>query len=338
MAEKKNLVLLGGEAVIYQPAKGSPEVRMTLQDDTLWLSLNQIAEMFERDKSSISKHLYNIFKTKELARNQTVAFFATVQKEGAKVVNRKIEYYNLDAVISVGYRVNSKKGTQFRIWASGILKEHLVKGFSLNKKIISHTPGRFEELKSAVALLQRAAQANTLTSEEVHSVIDVIHDFAHALEVLDGYDHANLEITGTTRRKSKPITYEEAIRAITELGIQYQSSALFGREKDASFQSTIATIYQTFGGNELYPSIEEKAANLLYFTVKNHSFVDGNKRIAAFLFVWFLSRHRALYRVDGNKRIADNALVALCLMVAESKAQEKDLIVKVIINLINKKN
>ncbi len=338
MKAKKNLALPGGDAVIYQPTKGAPQVRLTLHGDTLWLSLNQIAEIFERDKSVVSRHLLNIFKSKELARNQTVAFFATVQKEGAKVVNRQIEYYNLDAIISVGYRVNSKKGTQFRIWASGVLKEHLVKGFSLNKKVIEQNQNRFEELKSAVALLQRATHANALTSEEVGSVIDVIHDFAHALEVLDGYDHASLEITGTTRRKAKPISYKEAMEAITELGIQYQSSALFGREKDASFQSTIATIYQTFGGNELYPSIEEKAANLLYFTVKNHSFVDGNKRIAAFLFVWFLSRHRALYRADGTKRIADNALVALCLMVAESKAQEKDLIVKVIINLINRKN
>lgn len=326
---------LAGKVVIYQPSKGAPHVQVTLQDESVWLSLKQVADLFDRDASVIGKHFRNIFKSKELQRNSVAAFFAVTAADGKTY---QVEHFNFDAIISVGYRVNSKKGTQFRIWATGVLKEHLLQGFSLNKKVIEQNQSRFEELKSAVALLQRAAHASTLTSEEVGTVIDVIHDFAHALEVLDGYDHASLEVTDTTRRKSKPISYKEAMEAIRELGIQYQSSALFGREKDASFQSTIATIYQTFGGKELYPSIEEKAANLLYFTVKNHSFVDGNKRIAAFLFVWFLSRHRALYRADGTKKIADNALVALCLMVAESKAQEKDLIVKVIINLINRKN
>lgn len=234
-----------GEVVIYQPSKGGPQVQLTLQEETLWMSLDQIANLFDRNKSSISRHFHNIFKSKELARVSVVAKIATTADD-TKVY--QVEYYNLDAIISVGYRVNSKKGTQFRIWAAGILKEHLVSGFSLNKKVMAKNQNRFEDLKSAVALLQRATHASKLTSEEVGSVVDVIHDFAHALEVLDGYDHASLEITGTTRRKVKPISYKEAMEAIAELGIQYQSSALFGRKRMLPSSAPLPLSIRPLGG------------------------------------------------------------------------------------------
>jgi prophage maintenance system killer protein len=242
----------------------------------------------------------------------------------------------LDAILSVGYRINSKNATQFRIWANKVLKEYLVKGYALNEKRLNEQSQQFEALKQTVRLMGNILDAAPqLSGDEASGLLKVITDYTYALDVLDRYDHRSLTIEATHKEKVFTITYEEAIKAIHGLKDKFGGSNLFGNEKDESFRSSLATIYQSFEGLDLYPSVEEKAAHLLYFVVKNHSFSDGNKRIAAFLFVWFLEKNGLLYREDGTKRIADNALVALTLMIAESKPDEKDIITQVVVNLIN---
>jgi prophage maintenance system killer protein len=273
-----------------------------------------------------------------LTKKATVAKYATVQIEGNREVLRQIEYYNLDAILSVGYRVNSKRGTQFRIWATNILREHLVKGYTLNEKRLKQEVEKFRELKAAIGVVGNVLQRKAIESDQASGLLKVITDFAYALDILDAYDYQRLEVTGVSRKKGVAIGYEEARKIIETLRRQYRATDLFGREKDETLKSSLGTIFQTFDGTQLYPSVEEKAANFLYFLVKNHHFTDGNKRIAAFLFLWFLEKNNALYRKDGSKRIPDNALVAITLMIAESNPAHKDIIVKVIINLINKKN
>lgn len=327
-----------GQIVIYQSPDGQASIDVRLENDTVWLSLVQISNLFDKDKSVISRHLKNIYKGGELEREATVAKNATVQMEGNREVIREIEYYNLDAILSVGYRVNSKRGTQFRIWANKVLKDYLVKGYAVNEKRLQEQSRQLEELKQTVKLLGNVVNSKDLTSDEATGLLKVVTDYTYALDILDQYDHQVLGIHDTTSEEVFQITYEEAVRAIKGLRDKFGGSSLFGNEKDDSFKGSLAAIYQTFGGQYLYPSVEEKAANLLYFVVKNHSFSDGNKRIAAFLFVWFLEKNHILYRPDGSKRIADNALVALTLMIAESKPEEKDVMIKVVVNLINLKN
>jgi prophage maintenance system killer protein len=309
-----------------------------LENETVWLNLIQISNLFGKDKSVISRHLKNIYSEGELDKEATVAKNATVQTEGSRKVAREIEYYNLDAILSIGYRVNSKRGTQFRIWANQILRDYLVKGYAINQKHLQEQSRQLEELKQTVKLLGNVVDNKDLTSDEATGLLKVVTDYTYALDVLDQYDHQVLEIQDTTSEELFQITYSEAMKAIKGLRDKFGGSALFGNEKDESFKGSLSAIYQTFSGQYLYPSIEEKAANLLYFVVKNHSFSDGNKRIAAFLFVWFLEKNHILYRPDGSKRIADNALVALTLMIAESKPEEKDMMIKVVVNLINLKN
>ena len=258
--------------------------------------------------------------------------------EGGHPVERAIEYYNLDLILSVGYRVNSKRGTQFRIWATQVLRDHLLKGYTVNEQRLRVQVARLKELQETVDLLGRVIQERQLTGGEAEGLLKVVTDYSLALSLLDQYDHQQLTIRDTTSPTSFGLTYETAKGAIAKMAAQAGMGGLFGQEKDESFKSSIGTIYQTFGGQELYPSIEEKAAHLLYFVIKNHSFVDGNKRIAAFLFVWFLDTNRILYRQDGTKRLADNALVALTLLIAESKPRDKDILVKVLVNLINRGN
>lgn len=321
--------------IIYQADDGQTAIEVQLIEDTLWLSLSQLAELFERDKSVISRHLKNIFESGELDRNSVVAKNATTASDG-KIY--QVEYLNLDAIISVGYRVNSKKGTQFRIWANNILKQYLVQGYALNEQKLKAQQEKLADLKQAIALSSRLVQNKALSASESQGILAILEKYSHALTVLDDYDHQRLKVEGTQKAEHARITYDEAIQQIQLWRDRERLSDLFGNEKDESFKSSLETIYQTFGGGELYPSIEEKAANLLYFIVKNHSFTDGNKRIAAAIFVWFLERHDYLYSADGEKRIADNALVAFTLLIAESKPEEKDTIVKVIINLINGNN
>ncbi|MGZ3756346.1 MAG: RhuM family protein [Mucilaginibacter sp.] len=323
------------QIIIYQAVDGSLTVDVILENDTLWLSLHQLANLFERDKSVISRHLSNIFKERELVRDSVVAKNATTASDGKTYL---VEYFNLDAVISVGYRVNSKRGTQFRIWANQVLKDYLIKGYTLNEQKLKEQSEQFNSLKQAVNLLGNVLKNKELTSDEATGLLKVVTDYSYALEILDKYDHQELVLEGTDDHQLFVATYEEAMQAINDLKIVFGASSLFANEKDDSFKGSIGTIYQSFSGVEFYPTIEEKAANLLYFVVKNHSFSDGNKRIAAYLFVWFLEKNTHLYRSDGSKRIENNALVALTLMIAESKPEEKDIMVKVVVNLINTNN
>jgi len=323
------------QIIIYQTADGQTSIDVKLEADTIWLSLNQLTTLFERDKSVISRHLKNIFTEEELERNAVVAKNATTALDGKTY---EVEYYNLDAVISVGYRVNSKRGTQFRIWANKVLKEYLVKGYAVNELRLKEQTEQFNSLKQTVNLLGNVLKNKELTSDEATGLLRVVTDYSYALDILDRYDHQQLTLDGTSDQQLFTATYEEAMLAIKDLKDKFGGSSLFGNEKDDSFKGSIGTIYQSFSGIDFYPTIEEKAANLLYFVVKNHSFSDGNKRIAAYLFVWFMEKNKILYREDGSKRIADNALVALTLMIAESSPDEKDTMVKVVVNLINPRN
>ncbi len=323
------------EIKIYKTEDGAAEIKVKLENETVWLSLQQLTELFQRDKSVISRHISNVFKEKELDRNSVVAKYATTASDG-KTYN--VTYYNLDVIISVGYRIKSQRGTQFRIWASTILKDYLVKGYVLNEERLIKQKKELNNLKQSVKILGDVLNYKALTSDESKGLLQIISDYAYALDILDQYDYQKLTIKNTSGKETYQLMYEDAICQIKMVKKAHGNSDLFGNEKDNSFQSSIATIYQTFNGIDLYPSIEEKAANLLYFITKNHSFSDGNKRIAAFLFLYFLERNGVLFDQQGNKRIADNTLVALTLMIAVSKPDEKEIMIKVIVNLINKNN
>jgi prophage maintenance system killer protein len=294
-----------------------------------------MAELFQRDRTVIVRHIHNIYKTKELSKLSTCAKNAQVAKDG-KI--RQMDTYNLDMIISVGYRVNSIRGTQFRIWATQVLRQHLVEGYTLNQKRLQAQSEKLLELQQAIRMIDQIAEHKVLASDESSALIRVIRDYAYGLDLIDAYDHQRVGISEVSKKAGRPLEYKGARKAIDQLRKLYKAGELFGREKDDSFQGSLGNIFQTYDKKQLYPSIEEKAANLLYFLVRNHPFVDGNKRIAAFMFLWFLEKNKALYRANRSKRIADNALVALTLMVAESKPQEKDLIVNMTVNLINAKN
>ena len=320
-----------GEIIIFKSKDGISALQVRLEEDTVWLSQKMMSELFQKDTDTIGLHIRNVYKEGELHEKSTTEYFSVVQKEGKRAVTRRVKYYNLDAIISVGYRVNSKRGTQFRIWATRVLHEHLVKGFTANEK-------RLKDLHQAVHLIAEIAERKDLTGDEAKALLHVVEDYTFALNLLDDYDRQKVVLADTTERKVHAVTYDEAIRTINHLRKQFGASELFGREKDESLRGSLDNVFQTFEGKDLYPSLEEKAANLLYFLVKNHSFVDGNKRIAAALFLWFLEKNRFLYRRDGTKRIADNALVAMCLLIAESRPADKHILVQVVANLINKKN
>lgn len=321
------------ELVIYQSEDGRIEV--SLKEETLWLSQLQMERLFEKSKKTISEHINNLYKEQELERDLTVRKFRIVQKEGKRKVSRNIDHYNLDVIISVGYRVKSKRGTQFRIWANRVLKDYLVKGYALNEKRLQEKVEQFEELKKVVQLQNKVLSEFQLENSEAEGLIKVISEYANALDLLDDYDHQRLKSPKGTQDEVYKIEYDEAKKAIETLGKQTNFQGLFGREKDDSFKSSLANIYQTFDGVDLYPSLEEKAAHLLYFVTKNHSFTDGNKRIAAFLFVWFLERNQILYDSNDEKRISDNALVALTLLIATSDVSDKYMMIKVTVNLLN---
>ena len=320
---------------IYQVENGNTEISVRLENETVWLSLNQMVDLFLRDKSVISRHISNIFKEGELDKQSVVAKNATTAADG-KIY--QVDFYNLDVIISIGYRIKSQRGTQFRIWASKILKNYLIKGFSINEKRLTQQNEQLKELQDSVKLLGDVLNYKELNTDESVGLLTIISDYAYALDILDRYDYQNLDIRKTSGKETYQLNYNEAKKQIAIAKKAYGNSELFGREKDDSLKSSLSTIYQTFDGKDLYPSVEEKAANLLYFITKNHSFTDGNKRIAAFIFLYFLERNRILFDKFGNKRIADNALVALTLMIAVSKPEEKDTMIKVIVNLINKEN
>jgi len=322
--------------VIYQSEDGQTQIDVRLENETVWLTQAQMAELFQTDRTSIVRHVNNIYKVEELDKESTCAKIAQVQIEGKRTVKRMVPFYNLDMIISVGYRVNSKRGVKFRQWANRILKEYLVKGYAVNQRIHSE---QMAELRQLVGVIGRTIQNQQLErNDENQALFDIVVDYTYALDTLDDYDYQRLKVAKTTQEDKFHATYDNAMEAIKTLREKFGGSSLFGNEKDDSFKSSIGQIYQTFGGEELYPSVEEKAAMLLYLVTKNHSFSDGNKRIAATLFLWFLNNNGILYHPDGSKRIADNTLVALTLMIAESKTEEKDVMVKVVVNLINQQN
>lgn len=326
------------EVVIYRSGDGSVSVEALVDktNETIWATQKAIADLFEVGVNTINHHIKSIYKCAELQANRTIRKNRIVRMEGKRKVEREVEFYNLDMIISIGYRVNSVKATSFRRWSSEVLKQYMLKGYAINH----HTAieQKYEDLKRAVGLLENVfSNSRFLSSSQTTELFEVVRDYTFALDTLDAYDHQTLKISDTTENERFRATYENAMETITSLKEKFGESQLFGVEKDKSFNSSIGQIYQTWDGKELYPSVEEKAAMLLYLVVKNHSFVDGNKRIAATLFLWFLQNNGILYRPDGSKRLSDGTLVALTLMIAESHMDEMDILVKVIVNLINKR-
>lgn len=324
------------KVVIYQSADGQAFLDVRLEQETVWLSQKQMAELLDKDTDTIGLHIRNIYKEGELEPDATTEESSVVQNEGVRKVQRKLKFYNLDVIISVGYRVKSQRGTQFRQWATKVLREHLVQGYTINQKRLEEQSQKLAEMQQAVELLSRTLEQQQLVNDLGKDVLKVIADYAYALDLLDRFDRGTLSIEKTSGTTDFVLDYKSANEIV--LSMKGTFVGLFGIEKDQGFKSAIGTIYQTFDGKELYPSAEEKAANLLYFIVKNHAFSDGNKRIAAALFIYFLNSNNILYRADGSKRLANNTLVALTLLIAESKPEEKDTIVKVVVNLINRCN
>ena len=318
----------GGAIALYRASDGTVSLDVRLERDTIWLNQKQMADLFATERSVITKHLRNIFNSNELEMDSVRAKFAHTASDG-KVY--QVDFFNLDAVISVGYRVNSKRGTQFRIWATQVLRDHILKGYSVNER-------RLKELRQSIRLAGQVLDRHDVSTDEAKALLRVVADYERALDVLDDYDHQRVRSLRLPRGDAVGIGYDEARRAIEQMRKKFGGSALFGREKDDSLRGSLGAILQTVGGRDAYPSLEEKAANLLYFLVKNHSFVDGNKRIAAALFLWFLEKNRMLYGPDGAKRLANATLVALTLMLAESQPDQKEVLTRLIANLIHAKD
>lgn len=322
------------EIVIYQQSK-SKKIEVSLKKETIWLSLNQIAELFEKNKSVISKHIRNIYATEELERESTVANFATVQVEGNRKIRRRITYYNLDVIISVGYRVNSKKATQFRKWATNVLKTYLSRGYAINENRI--TRERLEEIEDTIKFIKNTIHTPSLTTGEVKGILEIIENYVKTWKWIKEYDSGKISRISTGKERKK-ITYDKAKDSISRLKdyliSRGEAAEIFGVERDKElFKSALETIYQTFGGTELYPSFEEKAANLLYLVIKNHPFIDGNKRIGALLFLMFLYENLGFKELI--KRFGNNALTALCYLVAGSEPKQKEILINLITQMIS---
>jgi len=324
---------LANEILIYQAEDGSVITEVRLEQESVWLSQAKLAELFGRERSVITKHINNIFKEGELVPESVCANFAHTAEDGKTYA---VKHFNLDVIISVGYRVKSIRGTQFRIWANQILKDYLLRGYALNEKRLQEQNQKLIDLRDTVALLEKTVAHQAVGEDEAKGLLKVIADYAYALTTLDRYDHGSLDLNGISKPTSFILDYDAAMEVVSSMKGEFDG--LFGMEKDQGFRSALGAIDQTFDGKDVYPSVEEKAANLLYFVVKNHAFSDGNKRIAAAIFLCFMAGHKLLYRPNGSKRIPDNALVALTLLIAESRPAEKEMIVKVIINLINRNN
>ena len=327
-----------GEMVIYLTKDKKVQLEVKLEKETVWLSQKQMADLFTRDIRTVNEHILNIFKERELKRDATIRKSRIVQFEGQRQVTRDIDLYNLDVIISVGYRIKSQNGTRFRIWATNVLKRYLIDGYALDEKRLKEQTLKLRALQRAVKFIVSMKDRKQLEYQEAIGLLEVISDYSYALELLDDYDYQRLKVSHTSKEEKFILSYEAALKVVEKLRGKFGGTDLFGVARDKSFESSISSIYQTFSGKDLYPSIEQKAANLLYFIVKNHSFVDGNKRIAASIFLWFLDKNCILYKADGSKRIADNALVALTLMIAESKPSEREVIVTLAVNLINRNN
>jgi prophage maintenance system killer protein len=317
-----------GEIILYQTADGTVELDVRLERETIWLNQKQMALLFDKDTDTIGLHIRNAYKEGELEESATTEESSVVQKEGGRSVRRPVRFYNLDVVISVGYRVKSKRGTQFRIWATKLLRDHLLKGYTINER-------RLHDLNQAVRLIASVADRQDLSGDEAKALLQVVGEYRFALDLLDDYDYQRVSAPSSTSEKAvHPLSYQEALRIVEQLRERFGGSSLFGRQKDEGLQSALGAVMQTFGGRDLYPSLEEKAAHLLYFLIKNHAFVDGNKRIGAALFLWFLEKNTALRDQRGERRISDATLVAVTLLIAESKPAEKEIIVRIVTHLL----
>ena len=308
------------EIVLFESRDGAVTLPVSVRDESVWLTRMQMADLFDVTPQNITIHLKKVYAAGELEREATSKDFLLVQTEGGRQITRSVNCYSLDAIISVGYRVNSTRATQFRIWATGVLKEYIVRGYAINRE-------RMRQLGQTVEVMKRVAN-----SLDVEQVLDVVNAYSTALDLLDGYDHQTIA-KPKAKGRSVALSYEECRRFVDSMKFA-ADSPLFGNEKDGSFKSALGAVYQSFGGKDLYPSSQEKAANLLYLVTKNHGFSDGNKRIAAGLFLYFLKRNKLLLRKDGTKRIADHTLVALTVMIAESKPQEKELMVNIVMTFL----
>ncbi len=322
--------------IIYTAPDGTVQTEVRLQAETLWLTQYQLEELFATDRTSLVKHIKNILETGELEEAATCAKFTQVRQEGKRQVRRDILHYNLDMIISVGYRVNSKRGTQFRIWASRILKEHLIQGYTINQKRLREQQQQIQKFKESIRIVERGLSDNIETIDEARNVVKVLADFSQGLEILDNYDHGALETCGKSRWPAVKIELREFLEVVQAMRRDFDSD-IFGKPKDNSFDSSVQQMYQSFAGNDLYPTIEHKAAILLYLVVKNHSFVDGNKRIAAALFLYFLEKNNLLTGLDGQKLISNDGLAALTLLIAISKPAEKDTMIQIVITILNQR-
>lgn len=326
---------LDNKIIIYQTDDGKTQLDVKLENETVWLTQNQMVDLFQTTKQNVSLHINNIYKEGELDKSSTVKENLTVQNEGGRTIRRHMKYYNLDVIISVGYRVKSVRGTRFRQWANGVLKDYLIKGYAINQRIREMN---YQQMVQLVRSMARTVKLEDLTTDVRNALLDVVVDYTYALDRLDDYDYQRLTIPESSTEEKFHATYEGAMKVLEELREKFGGNDLFANQKDDSFKSSIGQIYQTFGGQELYPTVEEKAAMLLYLVTKNHSFSDGNKRIAATLFLWFMNENGILYDDMHNKRIDDATLVALTLLIAESRPEEKDTMVKVVVNLIGHTN
>ena len=323
-----------GEIIIYTSEDGSISLDTKLENDTIWLTQDMMAQLFDTTKQNISLHIINIFKDEELDEISTVKKFLTVRKEGNRNVSRNLEYYNLDMIIAVGYRVNSKVATKFRKWATNTLKEYLTKGYAINEKMLKAQQNKIQTLQSTVSLLTRSIQNQISTVDEAQDVANILDNFAKGLDLLDDFDHKTLDTKGKSQKESVVISESEFLKVIDKMKSEFASD-VFANPKDGSFASSVNQIYQTFGGNDCYPTLEEKAAMLLYLITKNHSFSDGNKRIAASCFLYFLNKNNMLYK--NNLPIIDNGtLFALTLLIAESKPSEMEIMKQIVVSVLNK--
>lgn len=324
-----------GEILIYTSKEG-PKIDVRLEAESVWLTQKQMSALFDKDVRTINEHIKNVYREKELEQNRTIRSFRIVQKEGNRTVERNVEFYNLDVIISVGYRVKSFRGTQFRIWATKTLRNYLVKGYTLNEKRLLSVRNNFNELTETIEFLKNKAKHELLGGQE-QEILSLLSDYSKSLSLLEQFDKDKLHLRKKEKEKYE-INYEDAstvIKRIKEdLIVKKEASQMFGQENGNQLKAILKNIYQTFGGVDLYPSLEEKAAHLIFFIIKDHPFIDGNKRIGSFLFVYYLDRNNFLYKKSGEKKINDNALTALALLIAISDPKEKEKMIKIITNLI----
>ena len=331
--EKENLPK--GEIVIYTSADGKISLDTKLEYETIWLTQDMMAKLFETTPQNITMHIKNIYDDEELEQNSTCKDFLQVRNEGKRTVSRRLTHYNLDMILSVGYRIKSKTAVQFRKWATNILKEYLIKGYAINQKAIKEQQEKLTSLQQIIELLNRSIENQIETVEQAQNVSKILHQYVTGLNLLDDFDHKRLDTQGITKRKAIQISVDEFLDVIDKMKGDFASD-VFAQPKDESFNSSVNQIYQTFGGNELYPTLEEKAAMLLYLIVKNHSFLDGNKRIGASCFLYFMDKNSLLYDDLGCRIIDDATLFALTLLIAESKPEEMDTIKKVTVSILNR--